>query len=50
MIKLHDVLSLDNREGLSPIYLRLIFAMLQFQILNFMNWIFLSAVACKIQV
>ena len=33
-----------------PIYLHLIFAILQVEILSLMNWIFLPAVACKIQV
>ena len=33
-----------------PIYLHLIFAILQFEISSLMNWIFLPAVACKIPV
>ena len=33
-----------------PISLHLIFAILQFEISSLMNWIFLPAVACKIQV
>ena len=33
-----------------PIYLHLIFAILQFKISSKMNWIFVLAVACKIQV
>ena len=36
--------------GFIPIYLQLIFAILQFEILSLMNWIFLPAVACKTQV
>ena len=41
-----------SNEGdcIPPIYLHLIFPILQFEISSLMNWIFLPAVACKIQV
>ena len=37
-------------DPIPAIYLHLIFAILQFEISSLMNWIFLPAVACKIQV
>ena len=39
-----------TREAIPPIYLHLIFAILQFETSSLRNWIFLPAVACKIQV
>ena len=40
---------LPSNSFIPPNYLHLIFAILQFEILSLMNWIFLSAVACKVQ-
>ena len=40
----------NSKPTYPPIYLHLIFATLQFEILSLMNWIFLPAIACKIPV
>ena len=42
--------TVEPRKSSPPIYLNLIFAILQSEISELINWIFLPAVACKIQV
>ena len=50
MAILLDLLAWLQIKGWLPIYLHLIFGILQFEISSLMNWIFLPAVVCKIQV
>ena len=50
MTILLDLLAWPQIKGWLPIYLHLIFEILQFEISSLLNWIFLPAVVCKIQV